>query len=86
MANIGKITYKPEEKKELLSEIQAFFYSERDETIGLIAAENVLDFFTDVMAAHIYNKALDDIHLWFKRNMDNIEADYYSLYKNEPIK
>ncbi|MCL2254356.1 MAG: DUF2164 domain-containing protein [Lachnospiraceae bacterium] len=82
MADLSKITFKTEEKKELLSDIQAFFQEERGETIGLIAAEKVLDFFIDIMGAHVYNKALDETQMWFKRYMDNIEADFFSLYKH----
>ena len=84
MVDLGKLTFKPEEKKILIEEIQAFFKDKRDEDIGLIAAEAVFDFFIEVMGARVYNKALDDIRLWFRRYMDNMEADYYSLYKNEP--
>ncbi|MCL2717598.1 MAG: DUF2164 domain-containing protein [Lachnospiraceae bacterium] len=80
--DLGKLILKPEEKKELIKEIQAFFKDKRDEEIGLIAAETVLDFFIKIMGARVYNKALDDIQIWFRRYMDNMEADYYSLYKN----
>lgn len=33
------------------------------------------------MALIIYNKALDDAILWYKQQQDNLETDYYSLYK-----
>ena len=83
MIDLGKLNFKPEEKRELLTEIQAFFKDKRDEEIGLIAAETVLDFFIGTMGAKVYNKALDDIQLWYKRYMDNMEADFYSLYKSD---
>lgn len=34
-----------EEKKKLLEEIQSYFERERDEKIGIIAAEDLLEFF-----------------------------------------
>ena len=43
-----------------------------------------MDFFEERMAPIIYNKALDDAKKWFAQMMDNMDSDYYSLYKNEP--
>ncbi|MDY3109114.1 MAG: hypothetical protein SOW50_03875 [Lachnospiraceae bacterium] len=31
----------------------------------------------------MYNKALDDAKMWFSRRMDDVETDFYELYKNE---
>ena len=83
MMDLGKLKFKPEEKEQLIKDIQVFFDEERDETIGIIAAEKVLDFFIDVMGNNVYNKALDDVQFWFKRYMGNMESDYYSLYKSD---
>lgn len=71
-----------EEKKRMLEDIVYYFETEREEKLGIIASENILDFFMDTMGAHIYNKALDDIKLWYGRRMEDVEADYYSLYKS----
>lgn len=49
--------------------------------MGIIGAETVLDFFLDVLGETIYNKALDDVKLWLTRNVENMESDYYALYK-----
>jgi len=81
--DIGKLVFKPEEKEQFIKEIQSFFYEERNETIGIIAADKVLEFFIEVLGNKVYNKALDDTQFWFKRYMDNMEADYYSLYKSD---
>ena len=72
-----------EEKKEMLDEIKYYFETERDEKIGIIASEGLLDFFMDNLGSHIYNKALDDVKLWYDHRMEEIEADFYSLYKSE---
>lgn len=71
-----------EEKKRMLEDIVYYFETERDEKLGIIASENILDFFMDTLGTHIYNKALDDIKLWYGRRMEDVEADYYSLYKS----
>lgn len=72
----------PEQKKKLQEEIIYFFQEERDEELGIIGAETVLDFFLDVLGDTIYNKALDDVRRWLTRTVENAESDYYALYKD----
>lgn len=70
-----------EQRKKLQEDIIYFFQEERDEKLGIIGAETVLDFFLDVLGETIYNKALDDAKLWLTRIIENAESDYYALYK-----
>jgi uncharacterized protein (DUF2164 family) len=79
---LSKFGLSAEEKRKLLEEIQSYFDEERDEKIGVIAAESLLEFFLNTLGKHIYNKALDNVKLWYERIMENIEADFYALYKN----
>ncbi|MBH1941520.1 DUF2164 domain-containing protein [Mobilitalea sibirica] len=76
------ITLSSEEKKQLLEEIVYYFETERDEKLGIIGSENILDFFMDTLGCYIYNKALDDTKLWYSKRMEDIEGDFYALYKN----
>ncbi len=76
-----KITFSLEEKVALIKEIQNFFCQEKGEKIGIIAAENLLDFFIENLGTKIYNKALDDAKVWFSKRMDIIEIDYDLLYQ-----
>lgn len=76
-----KIKFSNEEKKKIMEEIQIFFQEERDEEIGFLAAEKLYDFFINELGQEIYNKALDDVKFWFSRSMENVESDFYSLYK-----
>ena len=78
---INKIKFSDEEKKRILEEIRLFFQEERDEEIGFLATEKLYDFFIDELGQAIYNKALDDAKSWFGYNMNNLESDFYSLYK-----
>ena len=71
-----------EEKKRLIDEIIHFFEQERDEKIGIIASENVLEFFLNTLGKTIYNKALDDTKIWFEKRMEFMESDFYTMYKN----
>ena len=75
-----------EKKNRLINEIQGFFYNEREEELGIIAAERVLDFFLEELGTLVYNKALDDSRLWFVEKLENIEIDYDLLYKNSNSK
>lgn len=70
-----------EDKRVLVDEIMTYFERERDEEIGIIASEDILEFFIDTLGKFIYNKALDDSMVWFKNRMENIESDYYTMYK-----
>lgn len=81
MGRYDKIKFTSEEKKRMIEEIQEFFREERDENLGIIAAEDILNFVINTLGEEIYNKALDDARIWFKRNMENIEADFYAIYK-----
>jgi len=78
----GKIQFTKEEKQQIIEEIQFFFEEERDEKLGIIASEQFFDFFVHILGEHIYNKALDDAMIWFRRSMDNLESDYYAMYKS----
>ena len=81
MGKYDKIKLTMEEKKKMTEDIVYFFEEERDEKLGIIASEAILDFFIQTLGETIYNKALDDALLWFKRNFENLEGDYYSIYK-----
>lgn len=70
-----------EQKKQLMEEIRLFFEEELGEDIGFLRQQKVLDLFLEQLAPAVYNKALDDAMYWYKRQQDNLEADFYALYK-----
>ena len=53
------------------------------EEIGMIEQMQILELFEQKMAPVIYNKALDDAKRWFSQMTDNLDSDYYALYKEE---
>lgn len=55
--NPGLLT--KEERKQCIDDIIGYFYSERKETIGVIAAEDILDFFLQNTGKFVYNTALE---------------------------
>lgn len=78
---INAISLTEEQKKAIMSEIAYFYQSEYEEEIGIIKQSQILDLFMEQLAPIVYNKALDDAMLWYKRQQDNLESDYYLLYK-----
>lgn len=71
-----------DQKKALREEIHAFYLEERGEDIGIIHQEGILDLFLERLAPMIYNKALDDAKYWYSRRLQDIEDDFYELYKD----
>ena len=82
--NAFDINLSGEEKKQILEEIKYYFETERDEKLGIIASEGIYDLFMDTLGKHIYNKALDDAKLWYGKRMEDVEADFYTMYKPLP--
>lgn len=76
-----KFQLKDEDKRRLIQEIQDFFYNERDEEIGIIAAGLVLDFMVDNIAGKAYNKGVDDAKKFMFDKLDDISIDMDTLYK-----
>lgn len=70
-----------EQKKAIMEQIHSFYLEEYDEDLGIIKQQRILDLFVEELAPIVYNKALDDAMLWYKRQQENLEADFYSLYK-----
>lgn len=79
--NAQLISLTEEQKKEMMNEIHDFFDTAYEEDIGIIKQQHIMEMFMEQLAPMIYNKALDDAMLWFKKQQDNLEADYYALYK-----
>ncbi|MCI9603289.1 MAG: DUF2164 domain-containing protein [Ruminococcus sp.] len=71
------------QKEKLKAEIRAFYLDVRGEEIGMIEQMQMLELFEQNMAPIIYNRALDDAKAWFTQMMDNLDSDFYALYKND---
>ncbi len=81
--NISQIKLSDKQKEKLKDEITAFYLDVRGEEIGMIEQLQLLELFEEKMAPVIYNRALDDVKRWFGQMMENLDSDYYTLYKNE---
>lgn len=70
-----------QEKTRMCDEIAAFFKEEHDLELGVIGTGRILDFFQEMLGDRVYNKALDDARKFYEKYADNMETDYYALYK-----
>lgn len=80
---LAQIKLSDSQREKLNAEIKSFYLEERGEEIGMIEQMQLMELFEQKLAPIIYNRALDDAKKWFAQMMDNIDADYYALYKNE---
>lgn len=59
-----------EKREELNDEIKNYFYEERDEELGDLGVNMILEFFMDKLAIEFYNKGIYDS---YKYMMDRTE-------------
>ncbi|AKG36625.1 DUF2164 domain-containing protein [Paenibacillus durus] len=70
----------PQEHREaMLDHIQEFFELERGESIGRLAADNLLEFFLKELGPTVYNQALSDCRTLTAQRMQGLEEDIYAL-------
>lgn len=72
---------KQERKQSLIKELITYFKTERDMDIGILAAEEVLNFFLEAAGPAIYNKGIFDAKTIVRNSMENIEVDLDLLEK-----
>ncbi|PLW80248.1 DUF2164 domain-containing protein [Candidatus Woesearchaeota archaeon] len=68
-----------EKRRELIDEIILFFKNERDEEIGVIAAETILDFFIEKLSKDSYLKGVEDSKNLLKKTMEDLEINLDTL-------
>lgn len=71
-----------QDKARMCDEIASFFREEHDLELGVIGTGKILDFFQEMLGDRVYNRALDDAKKFYERYADNMETDYYALYKD----
>ena len=74
--------FEDKEKSQMCDEIARFFSEEYDLELGIIGTGKILDFFQEMLGDRVYNKALDDAKKFYEKYADNMETDYYALYKD----
>ncbi|ATW83898.1 DUF2164 domain-containing protein [Heyndrickxia coagulans] len=69
----------PAEKQRVLREIQQFVWEQTGEEIGVIAAQAYFDFFQEKLAAHYYNKGIEDAKKIWEGQNARLEEEWYAL-------
>jgi len=64
-----------EKRKSSIEEIITFFKQERDEKIGVIAAEEILDFFLQTVGGDVYNKGVKDSKEALEKRTEDLKID-----------
>lgn len=76
-----KIKIEKEKKQKLVKEIQAYFIDNYEEEIGELKAELLTDFLIEKVGKEVYNQALYDSKYWFKKKLEYLESDFFTLEK-----
>ncbi|KPH71751.1 DUF2164 domain-containing protein [Oceanobacillus caeni] len=66
-------------KDQIKEELKEYFYYERSEEIGDLAAENMLDFILKEIGPYFYNQGVKDAKEMVNQKMANLEEDIESL-------
>ncbi len=68
-------------RQEIIRKTIDFFANERDEEIGVIAAEKAIEHFMETVGTIAYNKGIEDSLNLLKDHVGNLELDLESLLK-----
>lgn len=69
-----KIKLNESNKADMKREIKKYFSSERNEDLGDLASELVLDFFMKKLAPHVYNQGIEDAYGYMQINIEDLLA------------
>ncbi len=67
-----RIILKEDRKKDMIDKIKKHFMEERDEDLGDLAAQMILEFFVEKLGPDIYNQGLDDAHLYMSEKLEDL--------------
>jgi len=70
--NARKVTLSKEDREKLISEIQAYFWEERDEELGNLAAGFILDFIIKNIAPTFYNQGIRDSIKYMNERVEDL--------------
>jgi len=60
---------------ELVSRLRGFFLEEFDEDLSSFRAEQVLDFFLEVLGPPVYNQAVQDARRFMLEKLDDLDGE-----------
>lgn len=69
-----KIKLSSERKEIMKLKIMEYFRRERDEDLGELASQLILDFFLEELGAEIYNQGVEDSHNYLFDKLEDLYA------------
>lgn len=75
-------SFSKEEKAQIVHQVQRYFEDEQMESIGNLAAEQLIDFMLDIVGPHVYNEALADVQKTLKAHNNQLEDALFLLEKS----
>lgn len=79
--NWDKLTI--DQRQKAIKEVITFFDEQQDEEIGVIAAEQMLDFFLENIGVQLYNKGINDAKELLKEKIDDLDIELDLLINKE---
>lgn len=70
-----------EQKDDIVSKIQLYFRDERNESLGNLEAEQILNFMLQQLGPLVYNQALSDMRKVIQQQFSSLEDETYALEK-----
>ena len=61
-----------EMKAKMIDDIQKYFVEERDEDLGDLASDMVLDFFIEKLAPEFYNQGVQDAYVYMRDRIEDV--------------
>jgi uncharacterized protein (DUF2164 family) len=80
---VKQLKFEKAERAAIVGKIQRYFADEMETTIGVIPAEQLLNFFTESIGPFYYNQGLADAQTAFARALDNVNDEIYGLEQRE---
>ncbi|HBS60582.1 MAG TPA: DUF2164 domain-containing protein [Firmicutes bacterium] len=71
---MSKIELAKDIRKVLVEDIKNYFLTEREEEMGDLSAEFLLDFILETIGPHIYNRAINDAHTFMSEKTEDLFA------------
>jgi len=69
---MARITLSKEQNKNAVEEIRSYFENERDESIGDLQGQLILDFIVDKIGPIIYNQGIDDMRKYMNEKVEDM--------------
>lgn len=67
-----KFQISKEERQEIISSIKTYFYNEREEELGDLAADLMLDFIIDNLGPKFYNIGVNDSYRYMNERIEDL--------------